>query len=112
MPIEITARHMDATASIQESAKTRAQVILDEFPKVEHVHVILDVEKHRKIAEIVVQVKRVGKLEAQESSDSMGASLDLAVEKIEKQLRKLTDKQHDHHPAMKQSEAERRRATI
>ena len=112
MPIEITARHMDATASVQESARSRAQIILDEFHQVENIHVILDVEKHRKIAELVVQVKRLGKIEARESSDSMGASLDLAVEKIEKQLRKLNEKQHDHHPAMKQSEAERRRATI
>ena len=94
MPIEVTARHMHATEDLQEYARRKAAELVDEFRFVEHIHVILDIEKHghRHIAEVVAQVKHHGKQEAKESSDNLRASIDLAMEKLEKQLRKLHDK--------------------
>jgi len=66
------------------------------FPGVEHVHVILDVEKHRHEAEVVVQAKGHIHVEAEESSSDMANSIDVAFERAEKQLRKLRDKIHEH----------------
>lgn len=73
MPIEVTARHMQATDDLQDYARRKAQEILEDFPVIEHIHVIIDIEKHRKrhIAEVVLQVKRHGKVEAAESSDNL-----------------------------------------
>ena len=101
MSIEVTVRHMDVKGNIQEYARSKAEMIVDEFPKVEYVHVILDVEKHRNIAEVFVQSKKHVRLESKEASSDMKASIDIAIGKVEKQLRKHLDKAHDHKTAMK-----------
>jgi len=104
MAIEITARHMDASEGMQDYARRRAEALVEAFPKVEHVHVILNVEKHRNIAEVVVQAKGHSSVGAAEASDSLIASVDRAMEKVERQLGRLRDKIHDHKPAMKREE--------
>ena len=54
MSIEVTTRHMNAPGA-KEYAHEKAERLVELFPRIEHVHVILDVEKHRYEAEIVVQ---------------------------------------------------------
>jgi putative sigma-54 modulation protein len=107
MSIEVTARHMDMKASLKEYAEGKAEEIMDEFPRIEYVHVILDKEKHRNTAEIFVQARRHARLEAKETSKDMHASIDAAMHKIEKRLRKLTEKSHDHKTVMKRTESAR-----
>jgi len=109
MSIEVTARHMHATEAIQEYSRGKAADLIRDFPRVEHVHVILNVEKHRKIAEVVVQAGNHIRLEAAEASDNMRASTDSAMEKIGRQLRRLRDKVQDHKTTMKHVEARRTR---
>ena len=112
MPIEITARHMHATDNLQTYAREQAEQMLEDFPIVEHIHVILDLEKHGILqkAEVVVQVKRHGTMEAAESSENFRASIDAAFEKASKQVQKVTDKGHDHKPAMKQKSEQKERS--
>jgi putative sigma-54 modulation protein len=92
---------------VNEYAERKAQGILNEFPRVEHVHVVLDVQKHLHIAELIVQARQRIRLEAKESSDNMRVSVDAAADKIEKQLRRLRDKVQDHKAAMRHFEGER-----
>jgi len=112
MAIEITARHMDATEKMQDYARGKAEAILAEFPQVENIHVILDVEKHRQMAEVVVQAKNHIRAEAAETSDVMLASIDGAIDKVERQLRRLWDRIQDHRPAMKHEEQEREKEIV
>ena len=109
MPIEVTARHMHATGDLQAYAKQKAEGLLQDFPFVEHAHVILDIEKHgkRHIAEVVLQVKRRGTVEATGLSDNLRASVDLAFERAEKQVGKLRERVQDHKPAMRSTETGR-----
>jgi putative sigma-54 modulation protein len=109
MAIEITARHMNATNQIQEYARGKAADLRDAFPKIEHIHVILDVEKRLHIAKVFVQSKNHLRVEAEETSDKLVTALDAAIAKIEKQLRRVRDKIHDHKPAMKLEELNHRR---
>ncbi|MBM4143316.1 MAG: ribosome-associated translation inhibitor RaiA [Lentisphaerae bacterium] len=106
MAIEVTARHLHTVKDVEEYARERAAKVIEEFPRVEHIHVILDQEKHRQIAEVVVQARNHVRIESAESSDNLRASVDRAVEKAEKQLRRWRDKAVDHKPAMKQNAAE------
>jgi len=92
MAIEITARHLRISEGQQEFARSKADQLVAEFPKVEHVHVILDVQRHQFIAEFVVQHKALAKVEAREICDDLLAGIDIACEKVEKQLRKHRDK--------------------
>jgi len=96
MGIEITARHMHTGLDIQEYAKFKAEILAKEFSRIEHIHMILDVEKHRKIAEVVVQARNHIRVEAAKSSDKMRVSIDSAIEKAERQLRRERDKVQEH----------------
>lgn len=97
MAIEITARHLTIDAAQQTFARDKAEQLIAEFPKTEHVHVILDIQRHQFTAEFVVQHKGLAKLEAKEVCEDLLAGIDLAYEKIEKQLRKHRDKIVDSH---------------
>ena len=107
MPIEVTARHMSASDMLQDYARKRAGEIVDEFPRVEHLHVILNIEKRRQIAEFVVQASNHIRTEASEDTENMRSSIDGAADKIIRQLRKLRDKVQDHKVVMKHVEAAR-----
>ncbi len=96
MPIEITARHMNSAPEAKTYAEDKCAKLMDLFPRIEHIHVIMDVEKHRQIAEIVVQAKNHIRIEADETSDDLVNSVDVAFERAEKQLRKLREKVQDH----------------
>ncbi len=97
MAIEITARHLDISETLQVHARTRAEGLLAEFPKIEHVHVILDVVRHLFQAEFVVQHKGLAKFGTSDSSEDLVASIDRAAEKAEKQLRRHHEKIIDAH---------------
>ncbi|MFZ4394054.1 MAG: ribosome hibernation-promoting factor, HPF/YfiA family [Kiritimatiellia bacterium] len=92
MAIEITARHLTINMEQQTFARDKAELLMAEFPKIEHVHVILDVQRHQFTAEFVVQHKALAKVEAKEVCDDLVAGIDLAYEKVEKQLRKHREK--------------------
>jgi len=97
MAIEITSRHLRISENQQEFARSKAEQLIQEFPKIEHVHVILDMQRHQFIAEFVVQHKGLAKVEARELCDDLVAGIDLACEKLEKQLRKHREKVVEGH---------------
>lgn len=92
MAIEITARHLRVNADQQSFASDKAEQLIAEFPKIEHVHVILDMQRHQFTAEFVVQHKALAKVEAKVVCEDLTAGIDLAYEKVEKRLRKHRDK--------------------
>lgn len=96
MAIEITGRHIDVTDSMREYAEKRLAKLTAEFDRVDKIHVILDIQKFTHTAEVVVHARRHIMLEAKEESENMYASIDLVVDKIEKQLRKSIDKRVEH----------------
>ena len=97
MAIDVTVRHMDASSSVQQYAREKAQALVELFPRTESVHVVLDVEKYRQLAEVVLQAKNHIRVEAQsESDDNMRAAIDQAMDKAETQMRKLRDKVQSH----------------
>ena len=106
MAIEITARHMEATPEVQTYARGKAEDLFESFSMLEYVHVILDTEKHRNTAEVVVQAKNRIRSEADATSDNMRKSIDEAFDRAEKQLRKLRDKAQERRSRLRVSELE------
>lgn len=96
MSIEVTVRHMHGAPEAKSYAESKAERLMELFPRIEHIHVILDVEKHRQEAEILVQAKNHIRVEASETSDDLVNSVDVAFERAERQLRKLREKIQDH----------------
>ena len=106
MAIDITGRHVDVTESMRDYAEKRLGKLHDEFPRLDSVHVILDIQKYMHIAEVIVHARRHIRLEAKESSENMYASIDQVVDKIEKQLRRSIDKRHEHKGSSKLTDLE------
>lgn len=101
MSVDVTARHMQVSEEQQRYARSKGEDLMTGFPRVEHVHWILDHEKHRFSAEVVVQAKNHVHAEASEEADDLVAAIDMACGKAEKQLRRLRDKVVDHKAAMR-----------
>jgi len=109
MSVEVTARHMQATVELQDYARGKGDLLFEEFPRLEHVHIILDVQKHHCIAEIVIQAKNKIRTEAKYRFENMVASIDHTFDRVERQLRRRRDKVVDHKGAMKHGELDKER---
>ncbi|MCA1809578.1 MAG: ribosome hibernation-promoting factor, HPF/YfiA family [Kiritimatiellia bacterium] len=96
MIIQITSRHVEVTDAVRGYVENRLSPVLNVYPMVEHAHVIMDVEKFRHIAEVVVQGKQHLHAEARAETDDMYKSIDAVTDKIDRQLRKARDKKVDH----------------
>jgi putative sigma-54 modulation protein len=108
MQISVTGRHMEITDAIREYTHDKLQHALAEFPRVDSVHVILEVSKYRHLAELVITAPNHIRVDARHESDDMYASIDLSIEKAEKQLHKLWDKMQDHKSREKLGQIERK----
>jgi len=101
MSIDITVRHMSINVATQDYARQKAEELLSSFDILEHVHVILDHQKHSTFTEVVAVAKKHITIEASGTDDKIIVSMDKAFAKVEKQLRKVADKIHDHKIEMK-----------
>ncbi|MDR3306819.1 MAG: ribosome-associated translation inhibitor RaiA [Endomicrobium sp.] len=91
MQINITARHLKLTDSIDSYIRKKITKY-EKFCSAGDIfaHVILSVEKNRRIIEIIFHSGKVSFRSKEESTD-LYASIDLAADKLEKQLRKQKD---------------------
>jgi putative sigma-54 modulation protein len=96
MATVITGRHADVSESMKEYAGKRVDKLLEEFPRVDDIHVILDIQKFTHVAEVIAHARRQIRLEAKAHSETMYAAIDEVADKIEAQLRKVIGKRHDH----------------
>ena len=96
MNTNVTCRHMDLTDALRNHSEQAVQDTLGQFPRIEHVHVILDHQRHLHMAEVVIQGKDKIRVEGRAESDDMYNSIDRAMDKAGKQLRKHRDKAQDH----------------
>ncbi len=96
MQTSITGRHMELTDSLRDHALSRLEKLNSEFPRLQHAQIVLDVEKHRQLAEVVIQAPNHVVVDAKDETSDMYASIDGAIDKAEKQLRRIRDKMVDH----------------
>lgn len=92
MPIEVTIRHLNTASGLKEYAEKRASKLIEQFPRVESVHVIVDMQRHLFECEFVVQQKGMTAVGALEHADNARAVIDTAAARAEKQLRKTLTK--------------------
>ena len=108
MQISVTGRHMEVTEAIRDFAHERVEHELADFPRILNAHVILSVEKHRQIAEVVAQGPHHMRVEAKEESNDMYASITAAVEKTARQIERQVEKWQNHKGKESLSHAETR----
>ena len=87
-PVSVTGRHVAVTAAINDYAQKKIEGLHLDYPRIIDAHVILDVEKYRHRAEIVLSCSNHISIEASEQCDDLYAAIDQAVSKIARQMRK------------------------
>jgi putative sigma-54 modulation protein len=99
VPIKVTGRHVSVTEAIKDYAVSRIEHLHLDYPRIIEAHVILDVEKHRHFAEIILHCTNHITIEASHETDDMYASIDGVVAKIAQQMRKYKTKiLRNHRP--------------
>lgn len=94
MKLDITGRHIAVSDGLREHTEDRLERIDKLFPDETEAHVVLFVEKHRHVAEIQIK-SRAGVFSGQESTGDLYVSINEAVDKIERQIRRFKDKRTD-----------------
>ena len=101
MQIKIAVRHGHLNEATQRTIRDKAEKLLHFFERLTIIEVTLDLKatfekKEMKMAEIVVQAEHKHDLVAREHHPDLLAAVDLAVEKLEGQLRRYKEKIQDH----------------
>jgi len=96
-PIQVTGRHVSVTEAMKEYCRRRLSCLHLDYPKIIEVQMILDVQKYRYTAEMILHCNNHITLEATAESGDMYASVDEVVDKIARQMRKYKTRLMQHH---------------
>lgn len=91
MKLTITGRHIDITDAIRSYAEEKVQK-LDRFDKISRVQLTMNAEGDRQIAELIVSAPPGKQIVITEQTQDMYASIDKAIDRLERQLRKHKEK--------------------
>lgn len=97
MNLSVTGRHMEMTDALKAYIQNGLKKVETHFDKDFNADVVLDVEKHRHIAEVNLYANGV-RIHSREASNDMYASVDAALVKLETQIRKFKDRINRHQP--------------
>ena len=100
MQLSTTFRHMDASQAVREYSEEKLEKIRKYFHKEPiAAHAVFSVERgFNHVAEINLTLPSGLLINAKETTEDMYSSIDLAVARIERQVRKWKDKIRDHKP--------------
>ena len=101
MQIKIAVRHGHLNDATQQLVRDKAEKLLHFFDRLTLIEVTIDLKaafekKEMKMVEFVVQAEHKHDMVAREHHADLLAAVDLAVDKLEGQLRRYKDKIQDH----------------
>jgi putative sigma-54 modulation protein len=88
VPIRVTGRHVSVTEPIKDYASSKIEHLHLDYPRIIEAKIILDVQKNRHIAEIILFCANHITIEAHTEGKDMYAALDETIEKIARRMRK------------------------
>jgi putative sigma-54 modulation protein len=91
MNINVRGKHIDVTPALREHVEKRLGRVTRFFENLKEVKVVLKVERERHIIEVTIPINGMT-LRGEEASTDMYASIDMVVDKLEKQLSKHKEK--------------------
>lgn len=97
MKVRIEERHMEQSDPLREYAISKAEGLQKFFDGIISVEITMDVEKERRLVKVFAHLinKKIAKASAE--SDDMYVSIDSAMDKLERQLKKYNEKLKDKH---------------
>ena len=91
MKLTVTGRNIEITDGIRNHLNDKMDKTIADLGEAADVHLALSVEKHRHFAEVTVKTKGFT-LHSQDETEDLYTSMDKALEKMEKQIRKNKEK--------------------
>jgi len=99
LPIKVTGRHVSVTDAMKDYAIRKVEGLHLDYPRIIEAQVILDVQKYRHIAEVILHCANHITIEATMETTDMYASVDQVMDKIAQQMRKYKTKvMRSHRP--------------
>lgn len=95
MDIRITARTGDVTSGMREKTAEKLSKLSRYYDRITWVDVVLDQESEKKTVEVSAGLNRGTTLVGKAGNPDMHAAIDLAVDKIARQLRKHKERLND-----------------
>lgn len=95
MQINLTGRHVEITDSLREYVDSKFAKLERHFENINNVHVILNVEKLKQIAEAKIHLNG-GEVFAVSEDDNMYAAIDQLIDKLDRQVIKHKEKLSRH----------------
>jgi putative sigma-54 modulation protein len=92
LEISVTGRHLELTDSMRQFVQDKVSKLERFFDRIESVQVIADRESTRFRTEIVLRTDHKHTLVAQTEADDFRESVDLVIDKMERQLREHKEK--------------------
>ena len=86
--VTVTCRHMVLTDAIREYAEKKVEGLHLDYPRIIEAKVILDVQNHRQIAEILLFCANHITIGATTTHDDLYAAIDETIGKIARRMRK------------------------
>lgn len=88
LPVTLTVRHESVTDSLREYVARKIEGLHLDYPRIIEAKIILDVQKNRHVAEIILFCANHITIEAHTESADMYASIDETIDKIARRMRK------------------------
>ena len=97
MQVSVTFRHMEPSEALKEFAAEKVTRIEKYIHTPTDAHIVLSVEKYMHKADITIKAHGF-MMRGKEKSEDMYASIDRAVDKIERQVKRYKNKISNHKP--------------
>jgi putative sigma-54 modulation protein len=88
LPITVTVRHESVTDALRDHVNKRIESLHLDYPRIIEAKAILDVQKNRHVAEIILFCANHITIEAHTEGKDMYAAIDETIEKIARRMRK------------------------
>lgn len=103
-PVTVTVRHEEPTDSLRDYASSKIDGLSLDYPRIIEAKAILDVQKNRHIAEILLFCADHIVIEASSETEDMYKSIDQTIDKIARRMRKhKTRLMKKHRPKPEQT---------
>jgi putative sigma-54 modulation protein len=96
MQLNVTFRHMDSSDFLREYAREKVERVNKYLERAGEASVVFSLERHLHHVDVTITSGRYV-LRGHEKSEDMYASIDLAMDKIERQLRRYKERLKHHH---------------
>jgi putative sigma-54 modulation protein len=95
MQIFLTGRNLEVTEALRRYAEEKVGRLQRYLERITSAHIVLSVEKYRQVAEVTLRVRDLT-IRGEQSSEDLYASIDVVVEKLERQVQKYKGKIQAH----------------